>query len=130
MRFLTSELLERRCFLRSGWSRGDVFKFANTTHLDVRHFSVAKENHQTEQPTFPLSFVRERLLKKVNLAAGGGTGSLASLRDWGMGRRGGWGSRGVAGGGDKDRVLGRTGKHRLPRGTRGEPLPRAQAHSC
>lgn len=42
-----------------GGSRGDIFKFASTTHLHVRHFSVAKENHQMEQPTFSLSFVKE-----------------------------------------------------------------------
>lgn len=44
---------------QEGWSRGDIFKFASTTHLDVRHFSVAKENHQMKQPTFSPSFVKE-----------------------------------------------------------------------
>lgn len=50
-------------FLGNGWSRGDIFKFANTTHLDVRHFSVAKENHQRKQPTFPLSLSKRDFIK-------------------------------------------------------------------
>lgn len=91
-------LLRSSCSWRNGWSRGDIFKFANTTHLDVRHFSVAKESHQIKQPTFPLSFVKERFKKKKNnLAARGGTGSFASLRDWGMQWRCDWGWQGSDG---------------------------------
>lgn len=71
--------------MRNGWSRGDIFKFANTTHLDVRHFSVAKENHQIKQPTFPLGFC-QRDFFKINLAAGSGIGSFASLGDREQGR--------------------------------------------
>lgn len=62
MPFRTSDLLESSCSFRNGWSRGDIFKFANTTHLDVRHFSVAKEN-QKKQPTFPLSLSKRDFIK-------------------------------------------------------------------
>lgn len=62
MPFRTSDLLESSCSFRTGWSRGDIFKFANTTHLDVRHFSVAKEN-QRKQPTFPLSLSKRDFIK-------------------------------------------------------------------
>ena len=58
----TSDLLESSCSFRNGWSRGDIFKFANTTHFDVRHFSVAKEN-QRKQPTFPLSLSKRDFIK-------------------------------------------------------------------
>lgn len=91
--FVLSALLESRCSLRNGWSRGDMFKFAITTHLDVRHFNVAKENHQRKQPTFPLS-LSKRDLKK--LAAGSRTGSFASLQDEGNGVWLGWGGMGRA----------------------------------
>lgn len=56
---LSTSGLPRTDVPEEDWSRGDIFKFASTTHLDVRHFSVAKENHQMKQPTFSLSFVKE-----------------------------------------------------------------------
>lgn len=110
MRFLTSDLLESRCSLSNGWSRGDIFKFANTTHLDVRHFSVAKENLQIKQPTFPLSFVKERLKKKLTWLPAMGLAHLpvSGIGQWGGGVTGV--GRGVTEGGDKEGVPGYAGK--------------------
>lgn len=71
-------------FLRNGWSRGDIFKFANTTHLDVRHFSVAKENHQMKQPTFPLSLSKRDFIKLTwRLVEGLAHLPVSEMEEWG-----------------------------------------------